>query len=74
MPELRRDPIVGRWVIISTERSGRPQDVHTVRRFLRQPSAPLSRPGTADPREILAYRPHASEPDGPNWTIARHFE
>ncbi len=23
MPELRRDPIVGRWVIISTERAGR---------------------------------------------------
>ena len=26
MPDLRRDPIVGRWVIISTERSGRPHD------------------------------------------------
>ena len=26
MPELRRDPIVGRWVIISTERGKRPSD------------------------------------------------
>ena len=26
MPDLRRDPIVGRWVIISTERSARPHD------------------------------------------------
>lgn len=26
MPELRRDPIVGRWVIISTERPHRPHD------------------------------------------------
>ena len=43
------------------------------------PSAPLplSRPLSVlpgqerlTPREILAYRPHASEPDGPNWTIA----
>jgi UDPglucose--hexose-1-phosphate uridylyltransferase len=25
MPELRKDPVVGRWVIISTERSRRPQ-------------------------------------------------
>jgi len=24
MPELRRDPVIGRWVIISTERAKRP--------------------------------------------------
>ena len=71
MPELRRDPIVGRWVIISTERGGRPQDVS-------MPSAPLPSasmcpfcPGQErlTPKEILAYRPHASEPDSPNWTV-----
>ena len=27
MPDLRRDPIVGRWVIIATERGRRPSDV-----------------------------------------------
>ena len=26
MPELRKDPITGRWVIISTERGKRPND------------------------------------------------
>ena len=26
MPELRHDPIQGRWVIIATERSRRPDD------------------------------------------------
>ncbi|MFH1768861.1 MAG: HIT domain-containing protein [Candidatus Omnitrophota bacterium] len=26
MPQLRRDPIIGRWVIISTERAKRPKD------------------------------------------------
>ncbi len=26
MPELRKDPIVGRWVIIATERGKRPSD------------------------------------------------
>ncbi len=26
MPELRKDPILGRWIIISTERSARPTD------------------------------------------------
>ena len=28
MPELRKDPIIGRWVIIATERSKRPTDFH----------------------------------------------
>ncbi|MEJ2034479.1 MAG: galactose-1-phosphate uridylyltransferase, partial [Deltaproteobacteria bacterium] len=26
MPELRKDPILGRWIIISTERGKRPTD------------------------------------------------
>ena len=28
MPELRRDPVTGRWVIISTDRQKRPNDFH----------------------------------------------
>ena len=31
MPELRKDPIVGRWVIIATERAKRPQGIRTER-------------------------------------------
>src|SRR5262245_14075712 len=30
MPELRKDPVVGRWVIISTERSRRPTNFASV--------------------------------------------
>ena len=26
MPELRKDPVTGRWVVISTERRKRPSD------------------------------------------------
>ncbi|MDB5385402.1 MAG: galactose-phosphate uridylyltransferase, partial [Planctomycetaceae bacterium] len=26
MPDLRKDPVVGRWVIIATDRAKRPQD------------------------------------------------
>ena len=26
LPELRKDPIVGRWVIVSTDRAKRPTD------------------------------------------------
>src|SRR6266571_3734268 len=36
MPELRKDPVVGRWVIISTERARRPSD------FVSQPVRPLA--------------------------------
>ena len=44
MPDLRRDPIVGRWVIISTERSGRPHDFIPVQTPGRWPqlSAPFA--------------------------------
>jgi len=29
MPQLRKDPVLGRWVIISTERGKRPTDFAT---------------------------------------------
>ncbi|HEV8540256.1 MAG TPA: galactose-1-phosphate uridylyltransferase [Nitrospiraceae bacterium] len=72
MPELRRDPIVGRWVIISTERAGRPRDfVHTEPR--RDPSVAVCPfcPGqeSLTPHEILAYRPQGGTPDGPGWSV-----
>src|SRR5262245_39573658 len=61
MPELRKDPIVGRWVIIASERSRRPLDV-------KRDDPPRSGPcpfcpGHEDktPHEVLAYRP----PEGP---------
>lgn len=72
MPELRRDPIVGRWVIISTERSVRPRD------FLITPppqTSPVALcpfcPGQEllTPKEILAYRPQGSEPNSPGWSV-----
>jgi hypothetical protein len=34
LPELRKDPITGRWVIIATDRAKRPGD------FIRQPVPP----------------------------------
>lgn len=71
MPELRRDPIVGRWVIVATERSGRPQDLHIA--SSPPPSSAMCPfcPGQErlTPKEILAYRPHGSDPNSPNWTV-----
>lgn len=72
MPDLRRDPIVGRWVIISTDRSGRPHDFVPL-----LPAKPLSSvlcpfcPGQErlTPKEIMAYRPQPVEPNSPGWTV-----
>jgi len=71
MPELRRDPIVGRWVIIATERAGRPSDF----------AHPTARPPEVlcpfcheqedkTPREVYVQgRPPAMAPNGPGWKV-----
>jgi len=72
MPDLRRDPIVGRWVIISTDRNGRPHDFAQM-----QPVRPISTalcpfcPGQErlTPKEIMAYRPEPAEANAPNWSV-----
>ena len=59
-PEIRRDPVTGRWVIISTDRARHPQD------FIREPVRPRGVTvcpfcaGNEDrtPPEILSYRPN----------------
>jgi UDPglucose--hexose-1-phosphate uridylyltransferase len=61
MPELRKDPVIGRWVIISTERGKRPTDF-TVGQSQRRPSFCPFCPGNEDktPPGILAF--HGSNP------------
>ncbi len=71
MPELRKDPIVGRWVIVATERVRRPSDFLRRERSPREGTCPLC-PGheTETPPEVLAYRdgPEAVA-DGPGWRV-----
>src|SRR5262249_3126615 len=40
-PELRKDPVVDRWVIISTDRLGRTQELHAERSTARPESCPF---------------------------------
>ncbi len=72
MPELRRDPVVGRWVIISNDRSARPRDFEP-REAPRPTSTALCPfcPGQEllTPGEILAYRPQPSEANSPGWSL-----
>jgi UDPglucose--hexose-1-phosphate uridylyltransferase len=71
MPELRKDPVIGRWVIISTERSKRPMDFECEA----EPVAGANNCPFCEgrekltPSEILAYRDDGSSRDGPGWRI-----
>jgi len=69
MPELRKDPVTSRWVIISTERGKRPSDFGTEPERGRSGFCPFC-PGNEDktPPEVLAYRQNGSA-NGPGWQV-----
>src|SRR5574337_599339 len=70
MPQLRKDPITSRWVIISTERGKRPLEL---------PASALPRqvgfcpfcPGNEDktPPEIMIYRKNGNPSDRNGWSL-----
>jgi len=70
MPELRKDPIHGRWVIISTERSRRPSDFAPEERRPIGGFCPLCE-GNEDrtPPEIIALRDNGTLPNSPGWSL-----
>jgi len=70
MPELRKDPIIGRWVIIATERSRKPSAFTSVPKFSDALKCPFC-PGneSATPPEIMAFREPDSEPNSPGWRL-----
>jgi len=70
MSELRKDPVVGRWVIISPERGKRPSDYATRKTAKKEGFCPLC-PGNESltPPEIFAFREKGTRPDGPGWSI-----
>ncbi|MBD3233258.1 MAG: galactose-1-phosphate uridylyltransferase [candidate division Zixibacteria bacterium] len=70
MPELRKDPIIGRWVIISTERGKRPSDFGVSMEKKSTKLCPFC-PGneSATPPEVLAFRPDGSQKNTPGWTL-----
>ncbi len=71
MPELRKDSIIGRWVIISTDRGKRPTD------FVRE-SVQIKGTGfcpfcygneSKTPPEILVYGRNGGSRDTPGWSV-----
>ncbi|MGI5817763.1 MAG: DUF4931 domain-containing protein [Armatimonadota bacterium] len=70
MSELRKDPIVDRWVIIAAERGRRPTDYETPRPTPGGPGCPLCEGNERmTPPEIWALRPGGSAPDTPGWQV-----
>ncbi len=70
MPELRKDPISGRWVIISTNRGKRPSDFGRTIEERRGGFCPFCEGNEATtPPEVLAYRDSQSLPDTAGWTL-----
>lgn len=70
MPELRKDPVMGRWVIIATERARRPSDFPA--RSDKRKGPPCAFCGGHEeetPPEVLSYRPDGSPPNSPGWQV-----
>jgi UDPglucose--hexose-1-phosphate uridylyltransferase len=70
MPELRRDPVTGRWVIITTERRKRSSDFRLDSGTLPTSSFCPFCEGNEQhtPRETLSYR-RSGSPNGPGWDV-----
>jgi UDPglucose--hexose-1-phosphate uridylyltransferase len=68
MPEIRKDPVVGRWVVFSPERLHRPMDYSI---------SPASSSGdpfqegheSFTPPEVYAVRENGGGPNTPGWTV-----
>ncbi len=71
MPELRKDPVLGRWIIISRERSKRPTDFLVEKAQVTGGFCPLC-PGneSTTPPEVLAFRHDKNgHKDSPGWQV-----
>jgi len=73
MPELRKDPIIGRWVIIATDRAKRPSDF-IVKDKKETPTKSKKCPfcegnESLTPPEIFAIREKDTKPNTPGWKV-----
>jgi UDPglucose--hexose-1-phosphate uridylyltransferase len=71
LPELRKDPVTGRWVIISTERRKRPNDFRFERpAIIGREHCPFC-PGHEEltPPEVFAYRQNGGRPNSRDWEV-----
>ena len=70
MPELRKDPIIGRWVIVATERAKRPDAFKGVQDAFKEEPCPFCEGKEADSlKEIYAIRSLDKKANSPGWEV-----
>jgi len=70
MPELRKDPILGRWIIIAKERGKRPTDFIIDKSVTKGGFCPLcSGNEKTTPLEVLSYSDHSRSANAPGWSL-----
>lgn len=70
MPELRKDPVLGRWIIISKERRKRPTDFVVEETKTTGGFCPLC-PGNehTTPPEVLSFNANGDSPNQSDWQV-----
>lgn len=71
MPEMRKDPVVGRWVVFSPERLRRPINYRFTRPAADDVDSDPFAPGNEafTPPEVYAVREGGGPPDSPGWRV-----
>ena len=69
MPDLRKDPVTGRWVIIAPDRAKRPMDFVDPQKAESGYDPFAEGNESATPPEIIAYRNAGSPANGPGWRV-----
>ncbi|HDY66187.1 MAG TPA: galactose-1-phosphate uridylyltransferase [Candidatus Scalindua sp.] len=70
MPELRKEPVSGRWVIIASERSARPTDFKSTPQPIKSNFCPFCEGNEAKtPPEIMAYREKETKANTRGWRV-----
>jgi UDPglucose--hexose-1-phosphate uridylyltransferase len=70
MSELRRDPIIDRWVIIAKNRAARPNEYEPPATVRSDKPCPFCEGNEAlAPAEIFSYRTEGTQPQGRGWRV-----
>jgi UDPglucose--hexose-1-phosphate uridylyltransferase len=70
MSELRKDPVLGRWIIIAEERAKRPSDFRSDTTEVKGGVCPFCEGSEhMTPPEILAFRSRDSQPNHRGWWV-----
>ena len=70
MAELRKDPLLERWVLIAEERAEKPQEFVDRPVVRRSGSCPFCEGSELEtPHEVLALRKPGTPPDSPGWRV-----